>query len=145
MRKYRAWDPVTKEMTYFDLIKASKDQFIASHICLLLADEHPSGGGLMQEFTGLRDKYGVDIYYQDIIKNCENIYRIEWVDAFLQPCLFTEQQWLWFLDGNNHFKYYGQENNTQDYFLFELATYEVEVIGNIYEEMPEPLESKCLK
>ena len=71
MRKFRAWEPETKDMVYFDLVKASKDHFIASYICLLLADEHPAGSGLMQEFTGFQDEDGVDIYVGDIIQVSE--------------------------------------------------------------------------
>lgn len=66
MIKLRAWVPESKSMHYFDLGLASTDQFVARHICMLLADEHPNGKGLMMQTTGLTDKLGSDIWYGDV-------------------------------------------------------------------------------
>ena len=96
---------------------------------------------VIMQYTGLKDKNGVEIYYQDIIKADENIYRIEYIDDYLQPCVFTGEQWKWYLKGSNHFKYCQQEDNIQDYFLWQIETYESEVIGNIHQN-PELLKGE---
>tara|TARA_R110000868_G_scaffold125265_3_gene331028 strand:- start:7710 stop:8084 length:375 start_codon:yes stop_codon:yes gene_type:complete len=67
--KFRAWHPESKSMTVFDLEKASKDQYIASHVCALLSNTHIEGKGLMMQFTGLTDKNGAEIYEGDIVKH----------------------------------------------------------------------------
>jgi uncharacterized phage protein (TIGR01671 family) len=95
----------------------------------------------VMQYTGLKDKYGVDIYEKDIIKVGENIYRIEYIDDYLQACVFTMDQWGWYLKGSNHFKYCQQEDNIQDYFLWQIESCEVERIGSIYEN-PELLSEK---
>tara|TARA_R110000772_G_C13310322_1_gene440474 strand:+ start:49042 stop:49383 length:342 start_codon:yes stop_codon:yes gene_type:complete len=66
MIQLRAWNPKSKKMHYFDLGQSFHDGFVARHICLLLADEHPNGKGLMMQATGLTDNMGSDIWYGDV-------------------------------------------------------------------------------
>ena len=123
--KFRVWDTITKTW-YLNPVT----------IETLWEEEFWSRtpvSPIWMQYTGLKDKNGVEIYYQDIIKADENIYRIEYIDDYLQPCVFTGEQWKWYLKGSNHFKYCQQEDNIQDYFLWQIESYESEVIGNIHQ------------
>jgi hypothetical protein len=67
--KLRAWHPESQSMTVFDLEKASKDQFIASHVCALLSNTHPEGMDLIMLSTGLTSPCGREIWFGDFYYN----------------------------------------------------------------------------
>lgn len=87
----------------------------------------------LMQFTGLQDRNSVDIYCKDLFKFEGKIYRVEYIDSFMTYAMFTEEQWKWYEEGSNHFKYCYEEDNDDRYFLHELCSYEIEIIGNIHE------------
>jgi len=95
------------------------------------------------QFTGLQDCEGTDVYEGDICLVHGLTYKIEYIQEFMTFCPFTKEQWQWYKDGSNHFKYcYEESHQGEDntiYFLSQLDSYEIGVIGNIHTN-PELLE-----
>ena len=99
---------------------------------------------IIMQYTGLKDKNGKEIYEGDIIKDHKGaIKRIEYINDYMTFCPFTKEEWRWYNEGSNHFKYcYDQDDdgNRPLSFLCWYESYELEVIGNIHEN-PELLEA----
>ena len=79
---------------------------------------------ILQQYTGLKDKNGKEIYEGDIIKRPEGThgYEVKFLDGAFRPC---------FLGTNNPI--------AGEHLLWYQADRELKVIGNIYEN-PELLE-----
>ena len=113
--KFRAWNPETKSIDYFDLEEAAGDVHIAERLLLLMANTHPKGKDLLMQFTGLTDKNGVDIYEKDIC------YVEGQGNCFVELCMFSGVEFH-HVDGNSASAL--DCMSEQDLF---------EVIGNLYE------------
>jgi len=98
--KYRVYDPSQKKLIYFDLHNITvADNLLCQH-------DHP-----VQQYTGMKDKYGKDIYEGDVIRGIFDF----------GPAGFKEE--ILPVDWNNERGY------QWDYW--RLMT--IEVLGNYYE------------
>ena len=133
--KFRAWHPTNKVMHIFDLIKATSDVYIAQHFIELLNNTHSEGSDLLMQYTGLKDKNGVEIYNGDILRFED---KWEWYRSpFLSANEINEIL-------NNHEKYPYEQRLVELPESYEwLLSSEIQsfwaVIGNIHEN-PELME-----
>lgn len=116
--KFRAWD--TDEY---------RDHKIVHMDCEEIFKYYPKH--LITQWTGLKDKNGIDIYEGDIVKyvagkNYENIGVVTWVDENNSFNLKTYP----FMCG---FVIHNEKENKTDKFEWDETNY-MEVIGNIFEE-----------
>lgn len=131
--KFRAWDKVEKKMLF------DADPF-ALHVSgsnePLLAKTHRNEDCIFEEYTGLKDKNGKEIYEGDIIKSSEHIGEV-----------YRQGNGRWVIFCGKDKLHYGDlivvgelEGETYDLAL-TLGREYCKVIGNIHEN-PELLEDR---
>ena len=109
--RFRAWDKVSKTM-YTDAINNCVDSFD-------LVLKHPQIYEVM-EFTGLKDKNGVEIYEGDIVTVFDAGEVFTGIVAYdLEECDFKATN--------------GEEDYGNNFSYIGSVIEEIEVIGNIYE------------
>ena len=114
--KFRAFHKANNEMVYFDPEKAVNDQYQSSAMCRLMAGDD---SGYLMQYTGLKDKNGVEIYEGDIVKE-----ETAWAS---ERNLSVEYE---------QGRYSLRDNAGFGHWLYEVlkdCDYGFKVIGNIYE------------
>lgn len=144
--KFRAWHPSNKMMVNLDFNKAQNDQHHAQHIMALMADNHSEGKGLLMQYTGLKDKNGVEIYEGDIVKWT---HLKHWWTAVIEPIESCPNGPLYAVERTNNMSVNDDEEYTYQLTHSRLGvrnelpflSKSAEVIGNRF-ETPELLEDK---
>lgn len=111
--KFRVWDSDYKSFRYFNLGDNSKDIFWMYNNIENYLDN-------IQQYIGLNDKFGKEIYEGDIVKFRYEMYEHDWEDDLGE--VFFEKGM--FLFGRN------VQLTTSDYNFDEQS---IEIIGNILE------------
>ncbi|MEB4770810.1 YopX family protein [Enterococcus sp. E5-103] len=124
--KFRVWDKNTNDMVNVKIIDLEKDGSIGCIVDYNGIDLDMTECVIMQS-TGVKDKNGVEIFEDDIVKVTVNNYgtgeRFEQIDKVVyEDCRFCFNDGFYY---SETIKYSGYENK--------------EVIGNVYEN-PELLE-----
>ena len=108
--KFRAWDRVHKFM-----IQSREIKEVSSSV--LQDDEHT----ILMQYTGLKDKNGVEIYEGDILEGRRGRHVVEW------------SIYGWGLRKGNRVYTMGVGNTGQDEWDEECKMHNFKVVGNIYE------------
>lgn len=123
--KFRAWDKEFNEMLEVDSIVFSDTlDFSTPHIIDSSNDMHPLSEVILMQYTGIKDKNGVEIYEGDII------------EALVSPQLTERKNFEGLQSGIVEFEYGSFVIRFSEFNEIDLNRFPdcyLKVIGNIYE------------
>lgn len=125
--KFRAWDHISKKyVTKFDEVFINDEGIIfkRNHNDNLIDEDY-----ILEQFSGLHDKNGIEIYEGDIVSNAEGRYwTVEW-------CPYGEPKFMLY-DQINSFRDIEIKPDPREGYYFTtdgVKFYDIEIIGNIHE------------
>ena len=114
--KFRAWNEHRKEMEYIDDLYWFEENHVHS-----VADQLSDYDWKIQQFTGLKDSLGKDIYEGDLVDIEIYAYFDGWEKKTGQEVIYSEE-YMMFVFGTEEWSMSDRINHTS-----------LKVVGNIYE------------
>jgi uncharacterized phage protein (TIGR01671 family) len=117
--KFRAWNDSSKKFVTTDFVIRNDGPYILTYDCHnghMKSWSSPYDKFILQQYTGLKDKNGDEIYEGDIVKATSDQYENE---NFVGKVIFDEGCFLTWINKNDIRGIWGEDD--------------IEVVGNIFE------------